>query len=108
MPELQLHLKAPHKPGWEVIVKSSDALAKQCIDLQNLQGSSSSEALRSCFPNGERIAVRFEEDRVVLQPNFPITRNGNMVRKGKEIIIPKMSGRHAIGIGNIVYVATVN
>ncbi len=108
MPELQLSLKAPQRPRWPgITIRSSDPLEKHSIGLMNLQGSAALEALKQHLPNGERIAVSFGNDYASLRPNFPIKRNGHVVHKGEDIILPRKGGRITIGIGGIVYVASV-
>ncbi|MFZ2187312.1 MAG: hypothetical protein WAV46_01660 [Candidatus Moraniibacteriota bacterium] len=104
---LRLQLQhPPRKPQWKgITISTSDPV----IDKSKLLGSAPEGLLEKHLPNGERIMVSFWEEVAVLEANFKITRGGHIVRPGKEIVIPRMSGKHAIGIGigNIMYVATV-
>jgi len=95
-----LHLKNhyQHKRGG-IIIDSNHLI----INKHRLLGSAPRHVLKGCLPNGEYIQASFDGSSVILQANFKITISRHIVSPGDKIIIPKMSGRHTLGIDSIVY-----
>ncbi len=100
-----LHLKNHYQRKWGGIIVDNE---HPVINKHRLLGSAPRRILEKCFPDGECIQASFNVLSVILQANFKITKGRHIVSPGDKIIITRMSGKHTLGIGSIVYTVMVH
>ena len=84
-------------------------LVEQLLDVRTLQGATSLDHLQWLLPNGNHVAIAFDAEGVRLRPyGGKITINRDTLKPGEERLIAPESGKHTLGIGNLIFTIQVS